>query len=119
MLNINDFQKMKVEQEKITMVTAYDYPSAEQVEKAGADIILVGDSLGMVVLGYDTTTKVTMDDMIHHAKAVRRGAKETFVTVDMPFMSYHASLEQSITNATTLFQQTDANALKLEGSSNE
>lgn len=110
---------MKQQKEKITMVTAYDYPSAKQVEDANADIILVGDSLGMVVLGYSTTTQVTLADMIHHAKAVRRGAKNTFVVVDMPFMSYHASLEQSIANATKIFQETDAQAIKIEGASEE
>lgn len=119
MLNVVDFQRMKQKKEKITMITAYDYPSAKHVEESGTDIILVGDSLGMVVLGYSSTTQVTLTDMIHHAKAVRRGAKETFIVVDMPFMSYHASLEQSIINATKLFQETDAQAIKLEGASEE
>lgn len=119
MLTTKDFAKMKLNKEKITMVTAYDYPSAKQVEEAKADTILVGDSLGMVVLGYASTTQVTLNDMIHHGKAVRRGAKDTFVIVDMPFMSYHASLEQSINNAATLFQETDAQALKIEGASDE
>src|SRR5690625_2991636 len=114
-----DLLHMKRAGEKITMITAYDYPSAKQVEAANADMLLVGDSLGMVVLGYSWTTQVTMDDMIHHAKAARRGASKTFIVVDMPFMSYHASLEQSIVNATTLFQQSDAQALKLEGASEE
>lgn len=119
MLNIIDLQRMKENDEKITMITAYDYPSAMHVEDAGADTILVGDSLGMVVLGYESTIQVTLQDMIHHAKAVRRGAQNTFVIIDMPFMSYHASLEQSINNATKLFQETDAQALKLEGASEE
>lgn len=119
MLNVNDFKAMKHEQDKITMITAYDFPSAKQVEQAGADVILVGDSLGMVVLGYDSTTQVTMDDMIHHGRAVRRGAKDTFVVVDMPFMSYHASKEDSIKNATEIFQKTSAQAVKLEGASGE
>lgn len=119
MLTTLDLKKMKVNDEKITMITAYDYPSAKQVEAAKADVILVGDSLGMVVLGYSSTTKVTLTDMIHHTKAVRRGAKNTFVVVDMPFMTYHASLEQSINNATNLFQQTDAQALKIEGKSKD
>src|SRR5699024_5803845 len=96
MLTTKDFAKMKLNKEKITMETAYDYPSAKQVEEAKADTILVSDSLGMVVLGYASTTQVTLNDMIHHGKAVRRGAKDTFVIVDMPFMSYHASLEPSI-----------------------
>src|SRR5699024_4654097 len=77
--------------------------------------ILVGDSLGMVVLGYESTTKVTLDDMIHHGKAVKRGAPNTFITVDMPFMSYHSSIEQSINNATKLFQESEAQAIKIEG----
>jgi len=119
MLTTVDLLKMKGAGEKITMVTAYDYPSAKQVEAANADMLLVGDSLGMVVLGYSSTTQVTMDDMIHHAKAAKRGAGNTFIVVDMPFMSYHASLEQSIINATILFQETDAQALKLEGGSEE
>lgn len=114
-----DFKKMKDNNEKIAMITAYDYPSAKQVEKAGADMILVGDSLGMVVLGYDSTTKVTLDDMIHHTKAVKRGAKNTFIVVDMPFMTYHASIEQAINNATRLFQETDAQAIKIEGKSKD
>src|SRR5699024_5920277 len=101
------------------MVTAYDYPSAKQVAKAEADVILVGDSLGMVVLGYTSTTEVTLNDMIHHAKAVRRGAPNTFVVVDMPFMSYHASLEQSIENTLNVFQKTNAQAIKLEGASKD
>ncbi|MEI3610766.1 3-methyl-2-oxobutanoate hydroxymethyltransferase [Pseudogracilibacillus sp. SO30301A] len=119
MLTITDFLKMKHNNEKITMITAYDYPSAKQVEEASVDCILVGDSLGNTVLGYSSTTQVTLDDMIHHAKAVRRGAKNTFVAVDMPFMSYHASLEDSIKNATKLFQETDAQAIKIEGATEE
>jgi len=79
------------------------------------DMILVGDSLGMVVLGYDSTIPVTMDDMIHHAKATRRGAKDTFIVVDMPFMTYHSTISETLANAKRLFQETNANALKLEG----
>lgn len=119
LLNIRDFQKMKQADEKITMMTAYDYPSASQVETAGTDTILVGDSLGMVVLGYASTTQVTVADMIHHAKAVKRGAPDTFIVVDMPFMSYHVSVEEGIKNATQIFQQANAHALKLEGASTE
>lgn len=111
-----DFLQMKKNNEKITMITAYDYPAAKHVEASGADMILVGDSLGMVVLGYDSTTEVTLDDMVHHGKAARRGAENTFVVVDMPFMSYHASLEKSIENATRLFTETRAQAVKVEGS---
>lgn len=119
MLNRLDFQKMKETNDKITMVTAYDYPAAKMAEAANVDMILVGDSLGMVVLGYSSTVQVTMDDMIHHAKAVKRGAKNTFMVVDMPFMSYHVSLEESIANARDLFQQTNAQAIKIEGASEE
>lgn len=119
MLTTLDLLGMKEENDKITMVTAYDYPSAKQVEAAKADTILVGDSLGMTVLGYDSTIEVTLDDMIHHTKAVRRGAPNTFVAVDMPFMTYHASLEQSIKNATKLFQESGANAVKIEGRSKD
>ncbi|MFZ3372094.1 MAG: 3-methyl-2-oxobutanoate hydroxymethyltransferase, partial [Desulfitobacteriaceae bacterium] len=85
---VPDFVKAKENGERISMLTAYDYPSARWVEEAGVDIILVGDSLGMVVLGYESTVPVTMEEMLHHAKAVRRGAPETFLAVDMPFMSY-------------------------------
>ncbi|RAC08000.1 3-methyl-2-oxobutanoate hydroxymethyltransferase, partial [Burkholderia multivorans] len=91
-----DFIKMKQKCEKITMITAYDYPSAKLVEQAGTDLILVGDSLGMVVLGYDSTVPVTMDDMIHHGKAVKRGAENTFIVIDMPFMSYHLSRRDTL-----------------------
>jgi len=85
------------------------------VENAGVDMILVGDSLGMVVLGYDSTIPVTVEDMIHHTKAVRRGAKDTFVVLDMPFMSYHISQEETMKNALRMMQETGADALKLEG----
>ncbi|SDQ55020.1 3-methyl-2-oxobutanoate hydroxymethyltransferase [Virgibacillus salinus] len=119
MLSRLDLQKMKREDEQITMITAYDYPSAKLAEEAGIDMILVGDSLGMVMLGYDSTVKVTVQDMIHHAKAVKRGAKNTFIVVDMPFMSYHVSLEASLLNAQQIFQETDAQAVKVEGASEE
>ncbi|MHA6251122.1 3-methyl-2-oxobutanoate hydroxymethyltransferase [Oceanobacillus sp. CAU 1775] len=115
----HDLVNMKQEKEKITMLTSYDYPSAKQAEEAGVDMILVGDSLGNVVLGYDSTIQVTLDDMIHHGKAARRGAKNTFLVVDMPFMSYHVSLELSMANAGKLFQETNAQALKIEGGSKE
>ena len=84
MKTTSDFLKMKQKGEKIVMITAYDYPAAKFAEEAEVDMILVGDSLGMVVLGYDSTVQVTVEDMIHHAKAVRRGAKDTFFVVDMP-----------------------------------
>lgn len=119
MLNRLDFQEMKNKNKKITMMTAYDYPSAKLAEVANVDMILVGDSLGMVVLGYDSTIQVTVDDMIHHGKAVKRGATDTFTVVDMPFMSYHVSLEESIKNATKIFQKTNAQAVKIEGATPE
>ncbi|HAA3659414.1 TPA_asm: 3-methyl-2-oxobutanoate hydroxymethyltransferase [Listeria monocytogenes] len=110
-----DFFAMKENGEKITMITAYDYPSAKNVEQAEADMILVGDSLGMVVLGYDSTVPVTMDDMIHHTKAVKRGARDTFVVTDMPFMTYHGSVDETIQNARKIIQESGAHAVKLEG----
>ncbi|EFS8542661.1 3-methyl-2-oxobutanoate hydroxymethyltransferase [Listeria monocytogenes] len=110
-----DFFAMKENGEKITMITAYDYPSAKNVEQAEADMILVGDSLGMVVLGYDSTVPVTMDDMIHHTKAVKRGAPDTFVVTDMPFMTYHGSVDETIQIARKIIQESGAHAVKLEG----
>ncbi|PLR82673.1 MULTISPECIES: 3-methyl-2-oxobutanoate hydroxymethyltransferase [Bacillus] len=115
MKQTTDFLKMKRAGEKIAMLTAYDFPSAKHAEKAGVDLILVGDSLGMVVLGYDSTVPVTMDDMIHHAKAVKRGANDTFITVDLPFMSYHLSTKDTLINGARIVQETGANAVKLEG----
>lgn len=115
MKNTATLSKMKAKGEKIAMLTAYDYPSAKLAEEAGIDVILVGDSLGMVVLGYDSTVKVTVEDMIHHGKAARRGASDTFLVVDMPFGSFHGSLDRTIENAIRIFQETGAEALKLEG----
>lgn len=109
------FLKMKEQSDKIVMLTAYDYPSARLAEEAGVDMILVGDSLGMVVLGYDSTVPVTVADMVHHAKAVKRGAKDSFIVVDMPFGSYHGSIDQTLQTAIHMFQQTGASALKVEG----
>ncbi|OIJ14785.1 3-methyl-2-oxobutanoate hydroxymethyltransferase [Anaerobacillus alkalilacustris] len=109
------FKEMKQNNEKIAMMTAYDAPSAKLVEEAGIDVILVGDSLGMVVLGYDSTIPVTINDMILHSKAVKRGAKNTFIVTDMPFLTYHSSLEVTIDNARRLMQDGGANAVKLEG----
>jgi 3-methyl-2-oxobutanoate hydroxymethyltransferase len=115
MKQTTDFLKMKEENEKIVMLTAYDYPSARQAEQGGIDLILVGDSLGMVVLGYDSTIPVTMEDMIHHGKAVKRGAKDTFIVIDMPFLTYHLSIKDTLVNAGRLIQETGAQAVKLEG----
>ncbi len=109
------FVKMKENNEKIVMLTAYDYPSAKLAEQSEVDMILVGDSLGMVVLGYDSTVPVTMDDMIHHTKAVKRGAPNTFIVVDMPFMSCHLSVRDTLINGARLMQETGAHAVKIEG----
>lgn len=114
---IPDFENMKQAGEKISMLTAYDYPSAQWVEEAGIDTILVGDSLGMVVLGYDSTVPVTMEEMLHHTKAVRRGATKTFIIADMPFMSY-ASVDLALVNAGRLIKEGGADAVKLEGGIN-
>lgn len=111
---VPDFFAMKEKREKIVMLTAYDYPSARWAEEAGVDMILVGDSLGNVVLGYDSTVPVTLEDMIHHTKAVRRGAPETFVVTDMPFMTY-ATVADALRNAARLIQEGGADAVKLEG----
>jgi 3-methyl-2-oxobutanoate hydroxymethyltransferase len=115
MKQATDFLKMKESNEKIVMLTAYDYPSAKQAEEGGVDVILVGDSLGMVVLGYDSTIPVTLEDMIHHTKAVKRGAKNTFILADMPFLTYHLSVRDTLLNAGRLIQETGAHAVKLEG----
>lgn len=118
MKNTASLIKMKTQKEKIAMLTAYDYPSAKLAEQAGVDVILVGDSLGMVVLGYDSTVNVTINDMIHHGKAARRGAPDTFLVVDMPFASFHGSTQRILDNAVQLFQETGAEAVKVEGADN-
>lgn len=109
-------QKKVDNKEKLVMVTAYDYPSATFAEKAGVDMILVGDSLGNVVLGYDTTIPVTMEDMLHHTKAVSRAVKEPMIVADMPYGSYEVSTEEAVRNAMRLIQEGGAQAVKLEGS---
>ncbi|MCL1917299.1 MAG: 3-methyl-2-oxobutanoate hydroxymethyltransferase [Peptococcaceae bacterium] len=109
-----DFRDMKQNEIKISMVTAYDYPMAQSAERAGVDCILVGDSLGMVVLGYESTAPVTMEDMLHHTKPVRRGAGETFVVADLPYLSY-TSVKKTLENSAILIQQGGADAVKLEG----
>lgn len=103
--------------EKITMMTAYDYPTASLVDQAGIDTILVGDSLAMVMLGYESTVPVTMDEMIHHCKAVCRGAKSSFIIGDMPFMSYQVSIEKAIENAGRFIKEASCDSVKLEGGS--
>jgi 3-methyl-2-oxobutanoate hydroxymethyltransferase len=115
MKTLNGFLQMKRDGEKIAMLTAYDYPSARFAEEAGVDVILVGDSLGMVVLGYDSTVPVTMADMIHHSRAVRRGARDTFIVTDMPFLTYQVSPAQALENAGRLVQEGGCEAVKVEG----
>ena len=109
------FAKAKEEGTKISMLTAYDYSTAKLMDEAGINSILVGDSLGNVVLGYDDTISVTMEDMIHHTRAVSRGAKKALVIADMPFMSYQASVYDAVVNAGRLMKEGRANAVKLEG----
>ena len=114
-VTITDLQTKKREGRKITMLTAYDYPMAKLVDEAGIDVVLVGDSLGMVVLGYDSTVPVTMDEMIHHAKAVRRGTRCAFMIGDMPFGSYQISKEEAVRNALRFMKEAGCEAVKLEG----
>lgn len=108
-------QKQKEEKDKIVMVTAYDYTTAKIMDEVGVNTILVGDSLGMTMLGYEDTLSVTMEDMIHHSAAVARGAKDAFVVTDMPFMSYQTSVYDAVVNAGRLMKEGRANAVKLEG----
>src|SRR5512143_413207 len=114
-VSVRSIQAMKARHEPISMLTAYDYPTALIMDQAGIDIILVGDSLGMVVLGYESTLPVTMEDMIHHCKAVARGAKYALLVGDMPFMSYQASADDAVRNAGRFLQEAGMNAVKLEG----
>ena len=100
---------------RITCLTAYDYPTARLLDEAGVDILLVGDSLGMVVLGYENTLPVTMEEMLHHTRAVRRGTRRALVVADMPYGSYHAELEESLRNAVRFVKEAGAEAVKLEG----
>ncbi len=109
------FANAKQKGEKLTMLTAYDYSTARLIDEAGIDSILVGDSLGNVVLGYEDTISVTMEDMIHHGAAVARGAKEALVVIDMPFMSYQTSVYDAVVNAGRLMKEGRAGAVKLEG----
>ncbi|MBN2897137.1 MAG: 3-methyl-2-oxobutanoate hydroxymethyltransferase [Clostridia bacterium] len=112
---VSHLKQFKEKKEKITMLTAYDYSTAKMMDEAGVDTILVGDSLGMVVLGYEDTLQVTMADMLHHTKAVKRGVKNAFVIGDMPFLSYHISVEEAVRNAGRFVKEAGANAVKLEG----
>jgi len=114
-VNILDLQNRKARGEVITMLTAYDYSSASLVDAAAIDMILVGDSLGMVVLGYNSTVPVTMDEMLHHCKAVARGAERAFLVGDMPFMSYQAEVGEAVRNAGRFLKEGGMDSVKLEG----
>jgi 3-methyl-2-oxobutanoate hydroxymethyltransferase len=114
-VTITEIKEMKQKKEKIPMLTAYDYVTAQMVDEAGVPLILVGDSLGMVILGYESTIPVTMEEMLHHTKAVVRGAKKALIIGDMPFMTYHISVSDALHNATRFIQEGGAQAVKLEG----
>ncbi len=114
-VSINEIKEMKLKKEKIVMLTAYDYSTAKLVDEAGIPLILVGDSLGMVMLGYESTIPVTMDEMIHHTKAVVRGTKQALVIGDMPFMTYHTNISDALRNAARFIQEGGAQTVKLEG----
>jgi 3-methyl-2-oxobutanoate hydroxymethyltransferase len=114
-VTINQIKEMKQKGEKIAMLTAYDYATAKIVDEVGIPLILVGDSLGQVVLGYESTIPVTMEDMLHHIKAVVRGTKRAMIIGDMPFMSYHISVSDALKNAARFIQEGGAQAVKLEG----
>jgi len=114
-VTITEIKEMKQRKEKIPMLTAYDYVTAKMVDEAGVPLILVGDSLGMVMLGYESTIPVTMEEMIHHTKAVVRGAKKALIIGDMPFMTYHISVSDALHNAARFIQEGGAQTVKLEG----
>jgi len=114
-ITIGKIREMKQKGEKITMLTAYDYATAKLIDEASIPLILVGDSLGMVMLGYESTIPVTMDVMIHHTAAVVRGAKNALIVGDMPFMTYHLSIEQALKNAGRFIQEAGCQTVKLEG----
>jgi 3-methyl-2-oxobutanoate hydroxymethyltransferase len=114
-LNIRDIQHLKDKGERIAMLTAYDFPSARLLDAAGVDILLVGDSLGMVVLGHENTLPVTMDDAVHHLKAVSRARPRALVVGDLPYLSYQVSAEEALRNAGRMVQEGGADAVKLEG----
>jgi len=114
-VTINQIREMKEKGERITMLTAYDYSTAKIVDQVGIPLILVGDSLGMVMLGYETTIPVTIDVMLHHSKAVVRGTENALIVGDMPFMTYHASVEDALRNAARFIQEAGCQAVKLEG----
>jgi 3-methyl-2-oxobutanoate hydroxymethyltransferase len=113
--NINEFSKARQEKRPISMITCYDYSFAKIIQQSEIDVILVGDSLGNVIAGYDTTLPVTLDQMIYHTTIVRRGAPSKFIVADLPFMSYHVSVEDSLRSCGRIMKETGANAVKLEG----
>ena len=117
-VTVLDIQKMKAASEKITVLTAYDYPFARLLDQAGIDMILVGDSLGVVVAGYDNTLPVTMEEMVYHTRAVRRGTQRALVVADLPFLSYQVDLAEARRNAGRLIKEGGAQAVKLEGGRN-
>jgi 3-methyl-2-oxobutanoate hydroxymethyltransferase len=114
-VNINQIKEMKQKGEKIVMLTAYDFVTARLIDEAGIPMILVGDTLGMVVLGYETTIPVTIEDMLHHTKAVVRGTSKALIVGDMPFMTYHISIDEALQNAARFIQEAGTQAVKLEG----
>ena len=118
-MTVRDFREMKSRQEPITVLTCYDFLFARILQEEGIDMILVGDSLGQVVLGHDSTLPVTLDDMVHHTRAVRRGAPNTFTVVDLPFLSYQASSEGALHSAGRIMKEAGAHAVKLEGGGEE
>ena len=115
---VQSFKEAKTQGRRISMLTAYDYTTARLLDEAGTDCLLVGDSLGMVMLGYENTLQVTMDDMIHHSKAVARGTNNALLIGDMPFLSYHVNIDTSVQNAGRFIQEGGAHAVKLEGGRN-
>ena len=117
-ISITEIKEMKQKGEKIAMLTAYDYATAKLIDEAGIPLILIGDSLGMVVLGYESTIPVTMDEMIHHTKAVVRGTTRALIVGDMPFMTYQVSVDDALRNAARFIQEGGAQTIKLEGGEN-
>ena len=118
-ITIPSLQQKKEKKQKIVAITAYDFPTAKVVDEAGVDLILVGDSLGMVVLGYETTIPVTMEEMIHHTKPVVRAVQRALVVADMPYFSFHLTIEESVFNASRFLKEAGAKAVKIEGASSK
>jgi 3-methyl-2-oxobutanoate hydroxymethyltransferase len=114
-ITVSTLHEKKLQQQRITCLTAYDYASARLVDEAGIDIVLVGDSLAMTMLGYENTLSITIDEMLHHAKAVRRGVKHALLVVDMPYGSYHVSPDEAVRNAARYVKEAGAEAVKIEG----